>query len=141
MLQKSLGNLLLDTCTMVWLFNDSKISDAAWEAIDEAASRSALLISPISFWEVGMLVAKSRVALARPLRQWVRRILENPDIRQARMDPQVLLDSSFLPGNPPRDPADQIIIATARHHSLTVVTRDRSILDYAAQGHVSALAC
>ena len=53
----------------------------------------------------------------------------------------ILIDSSLLPGEIHGDPADRIIIATARALDLTVVTRDRHILDYAARGHVRALAC
>jgi PIN domain nuclease of toxin-antitoxin system len=53
----------------------------------------------------------------------------------------VLLDSSFLPGTFHGDPADRIIAATAREHGFTVMTRDRLLLAYAAEGHLAALAC
>jgi PIN domain nuclease of toxin-antitoxin system len=52
-----------------------------------------------------------------------------------------LIASSFLPADSLRDPADKIMVATAREQGLTLMTRDRMILDYAAKGHVSALAC
>jgi PIN domain nuclease of toxin-antitoxin system len=57
------------------------------------------------------------------------------------MSPDLLIAASFLPGKPPRDPADRIIAATARDYGCTLVTRDRSLLDYGEQGHVRVLAC
>jgi PIN domain nuclease of toxin-antitoxin system len=54
---------------------------------------------------------------------------------------KILIASSFLPGTPPRDPADRIIAATAREHGYQLVTRDGLLLDYAAEGHIQALAC
>ena len=62
-------------------------------------------------------------------------------VRVEALSPEVLIASSFLPGTLHRDPADRILIATARAHDLAIVTRDRIILDYAGQGHVKAVAC
>ena len=59
----------------------------------------------------------------------------------AELSPQILIASSFLPGDPPGDPADRILAATAREYGYTLVTRDRPLLDYAKQGHLQALAC
>jgi PIN domain nuclease of toxin-antitoxin system len=59
----------------------------------------------------------------------------------AELSPQILIASSFLPGDPPTDPADRIFAATAREYGYTLVTRDRPLLDYAEQGHLKALAC
>jgi PIN domain nuclease of toxin-antitoxin system len=53
----------------------------------------------------------------------------------------ILVESCGLPGTPPDDPADRIIIATARAHGLTIVTRDGAILKYAQLGYVKALRC
>jgi PIN domain nuclease of toxin-antitoxin system len=57
------------------------------------------------------------------------------------MPPDVLIASSFLPGKPPRDPADRIIAATAGHYGATLMTRDKALLDYGGQGHLSVMAC
>ena len=67
--------------------------------------------------------------------------MEAPGIHLASMTPEVLIASSLLPGAPPRDPADRIIVTTGREHSYRVVTRDRRLLDYADQGYCLALAC
>jgi PIN domain nuclease of toxin-antitoxin system len=62
-------------------------------------------------------------------------------VQLAPMSADLLIDSSFLPGKPPRDPADRIIAATARDHGCTLLTRDRALIDYAAQGHIRVLSC
>lgn len=67
--------------------------------------------------------------------------IEQPDVELAPLDQSILIESSFLPGDIHSDPADRIIIATARANDFTVVTRDSAILDYARQGYVRAIAC
>ena len=57
------------------------------------------------------------------------------------MSPDLLIASSFLPGEPPREPADRIMLATARDMGAALVTRDRALLDYGGQGHVKVVAC
>jgi PIN domain nuclease of toxin-antitoxin system len=67
--------------------------------------------------------------------------MQAPGLRLAAMRPDVLIASSGLPGSPPNDPADRIIVTTAREHLFRLVTRDRLLLNYAAQGYCRALAC
>ena len=57
------------------------------------------------------------------------------------MPVSVLVASTTLPGTPPNDPADRIIIATARAFGYVLATRDAKILEYGAQGHVRVVAC
>jgi len=64
-----------------------------------------------------------------------------PGTALAEMTPELLLESSFLPGNLHKDPADRILAATARQYGYTLMTRDRALLDYARQGHLSVLEC
>ncbi len=73
--------------------------------------------------------------------KWFEHVLGLPNVRLADLPPRVLLESSLLPGSPPRDPADRIIAATAREFGFTVMTRDKGLIDYAKQGHLSAIAC
>lgn len=133
--------LLLDTCAVIWLFNRSPLDPAARAAIADAASAGRLFVSPFSGWEIGMLVRKGRIALTMPPALWFAKVVDHPSITLASLHHDILIESSFLPADPPGDPADRIIVATARHAGLAVVTRDRPILDYAARGHVAALAC
>lgn len=133
---------LLDTCAVIWTSEGAPISSGAVEAFDESfEARQALLVSPISAWERGMLVSLGRITSPVSPKTWFDRLLTQPEIELAPMSIDILTDASFLPAAPPRDPADRIVIATARALDLVIVTRDRLILDYAAKGHVRALAC
>lgn len=85
-----------------------------------------------------MLVAKDRLALAQDLRSWTDRLLQLDGIEIADLLPSIALDSASLPGSFHADPADRMIVATARHHQATLITADRQILAFAAAGHLIA---
>jgi PIN domain nuclease of toxin-antitoxin system len=95
----------------------------------------------ISSWEIGLLVARGRLPLSMDPLAWFERLLEIPGVRLADISPRILVGSSFLPGRPPRDPMDRIILATAREGGYRVITRDRHMLSYADEGYVMALEC
>ena len=88
-----------------------------------------------------MLAARERLKLLITPQRWFARLFEVANVRIADMSPDLLIASSFLPGRPPRDPADRIIAATARDNGCTLVTRDRALLEYGDQGHIRVLAC
>jgi len=100
-----------------------------------------VFVSPITAWEVGQLVSRNRLNLLATPRGWFQRLLAIPGTRLADLSPDILIAASFLPGTPPRDPMDRILIATARELAATLVTRDRAIIAYGAQGNVSVVAC
>jgi PIN domain nuclease of toxin-antitoxin system len=110
-------------------------------AISSAAMAGDLYVSPFSGWEIGMLVKKHKIALTTSPQRWFGFVANHPGITLASLDHDLLIDSSFLPDQPPSDPADRIIVETARRFRLCIITRDRPILDYASAGHVSAMAC
>jgi PIN domain nuclease of toxin-antitoxin system len=133
---------LLDTCAAIWIAENAPLTDEAVQAIDRAGDEgNPVLMSPISAWEIGLLVARGRLSLPINAQAWFDQLIETPNVGLADLPPAVLIASSFLPGTPPRDPADRIMIATAREQNLTLVTRDRHMLNYASAGHVHALAC
>lgn len=133
--------ILLDTCAAVWTTQAGALSKEALAAIEEAGNAGApVFVSPMSAWEIGMLVAKGRLALTIDPRQWFEALLE-AGVELAELSPAVLVGSSFLPSSALRDPVDRIVVATARTHGYRVMTRDRPILDYATEGHVQAIAC
>jgi PIN domain nuclease of toxin-antitoxin system len=138
------SGLLIDTCALVWLAalaEGDQLGPAA-DALDEARlSGRPVVLSPISAWEIGMLAAKGRLPMSISPRAWLESVMRAAGLAWAAMPVEVLLASSVLPGHPHGDPADRIIVATAREYGLRVVTRDRAILSYAAQGHVLAVAC
>jgi len=134
--------LLLDTCAAIWIANKAPVSDEFLREIRRAeAEDDSIYISPISAWEIGMLVSRGRMSLPTAPERWFARLLEAPALRLASLPPNVLIAASYLPGAPPNDPADRILAATAREYGYMLVTRDGPLLDYAAQGHLQSLQC
>ena len=133
--------LLLDTNAAIWLSRD-ELKASASEKLDEAARTGvATYLSPITAWEIGQLVSRSRLSLSVTPQRWFARILAMPNVHLAELSPDILIASSFLPGKPPRDPADRILLATARDLGATLITRDRLLLKYGEDGQVSTMAC
>ena len=95
----------------------------------------------MSIWEVGLLDAKGRISLNLPCLDWVRTALARSGALTVGLSPEIAVESHRLPGRLHNDPVDRILAATARTEALTLLTRDRALLDYAAQGHLRALAC
>ena len=136
------ASLLLDTCALIWIANGDPMGEEAMEAIRGAESNlDPIHISPISAWEIATLSARGRLRLTSTPETWFGRVLDTRAARLDELSVTILIRSAFLPGEPPADPADRMIIATARENGRTVVTRDRRILAYAEQGLVAALRC
>lgn len=105
---------LLDTCAVVWTAHNDPLRDPAASRQQDAYRRGArVFVSPITAWEIAMLAAKGKIALALDPDLWFRRYCDLPSVALAAMPPSVLVSSTRLPGTPPRDPADRILIATA----------------------------
>lgn len=133
--------ILLDTCASLWMASGKGLSERAARQLREAgASEGGILVSPISAWEVGLLVSKGRLALSLDPPTWFRRLLDN-GVTLAELSPEILIASSFLPSPALRDPADRIVAATARALDLRLMTADRPLLDFAKAGHMQAIAC
>jgi PIN domain nuclease of toxin-antitoxin system len=134
--------LLLDTHAAIWMTRNESLAPRATEAMNAAyQAAGAVFVSPITAWEVGLLVARNRLNLLMTPQRWFARLLDVPGITLADLSPDILMASSFLPGTPPRDPADRILLATARELGATLITRDRLLLKYGEDGQVSTIAC
>lgn len=131
-------SLLLDTHAWIWLMQGIELKSEAVERLEAAAVSSALWVSAISIWEVATLAAKSRLNLAVPIDIWVQSALAQPGLRLLPLEPAISLESARLPGFH-GDPADRILVASARLHQLQLVTRDQRILDWARTGRVRVL--
>jgi len=137
-----MARFLLDTCAIIWTGGGNAISADAQDAVNKAhAQGNTVAASPFSAWELGLLVSRNRLPLPLPPDVWFNTYLERSGVELTDLSVDIFVASSFLPGKPPNDPADRIIIATARAHGMTIVTRDKKILDYADKGHVMAIAC
>ena len=111
-------------------------------AIAEAQRNGAgVYVSPISAWELATLVARRRIQLALEPEIWFGRMLALAGVRLAPMPRGVLIASAFLPGAPPRDPADRIIAATGRAYGLAIVPRDGELVPCSQTGNISAILC
>ncbi|HEX4025365.1 MAG TPA: type II toxin-antitoxin system VapC family toxin [Steroidobacteraceae bacterium] len=133
--------LLLDTHIWLWYAEGSAalLPAASIRKLDRVRRDKGLLISAISVWEVGMLSAKGRVQLSISLRAWVGRALDAPGMRLIPLDAAAAAESTLLPGKPQGDPADRLLIATARTQDVALATRDRAILDYGKAGFVRVI--
>jgi PIN domain nuclease of toxin-antitoxin system len=133
----SMSDLLLDTCAMLWLAEGIELTADA----RKAATGSKLNVSPISVWEIANLVRKNRVVLAMPVAKWFRQTMDIMTAAMSELTVDILANSCELPGSPPSDPADRILIATAREASMVLMTRDKQILAYSAAGYVRTMVC
>lgn len=134
--------LLLDTCACLWLMHGDRMSASSLQAINDAqASRSGIYVSAITAWEVATLVRRGRYRLLVSPKTWFNRLLALVGVRLAELTPEILIDATELPGAPPADPADRMIVATARRHGFIVVSRDQRLIGYGRQGFLRTLSC
>lgn len=138
--KKASTDFLLDTHIWIWLNNGApELSTRTIKTIEDAAQNGKLFISPVSIWELGTLTRKGRISLQSPLGLWVKEAIERPGVRITELSPEVMVESNELPGDFHGDPADRMLIATARVYRATLVTRDKAILDYAKKGFIRAV--
>ena len=133
--------ILLDTCALIWIMNKDPVLPAALSAMEHAARAGELYLSPVTAWEIGTLVTRGRLVLEVSAEVYVSRAFSRPGVQIAALTPEIAVRSSHLPGALHGDPADRMLIATAIVMGLKFMTRDRRILDYAAQGHLPAVPC
>ena len=123
--------ILLDTHALLWWQADgSRLSRAALRAIDGA---DTILVSPVSFWEVGLLESKGRIRLDRDPFEWVRDVLRDERMLSASLAPSGAMLAGRLPGlGFEGDPADAMLYATAMQERVPLVTKDQRIRLFAA---------
>ena len=124
-------NVLLDTNAWIWAVESpERLPEKARELLDDRG-KYPLGLSAISPWEVAKKASLGKLALSIPLEQWMSRALDAGLISVLPLTPEIAVESCRLPGEIHRDPADQIIVATARVHNLLLVTGDRRLRQYA----------
>ena len=127
---------LLDTHAWVWSTEDRRLSPRAKSAIAASLAERDLWISLMSVWEVAKKVEKQQLILDRPLEQWLDEAVTLEGLGVWELTRPILVQSCELPQPFHGDPADQIIVATARRHGAILVTKDQRIRRYA---HVQSL--
>lgn len=133
--------VLLDTHAALWRDSGAPMDPDAVVAIDAAATRDGVLLSAVAAWELGLLVRKGRVIVDLSAPAWLARFLAQRGVRSLPLSATAAVASSFLPEPFHGDPADRMLVATARELGVPLVTRDARILAYAAAGEVRAILC
>lgn len=119
---------VLDTHVLLWWFEPGSLSARQRRIIRRATALHPLWVSDISLWEIAMLVELGRVRLRLPLREWLDRATAAPLVMRHGISPAVAAEVADFPPTFHRDPADRIIVATARVLGATLLTADRRIV-------------
>jgi PIN domain nuclease of toxin-antitoxin system len=122
--------IVLDTHIWIWWANESNRLSSNMRELIERHTSTGLGVSAISCWEVAKLVERGRLELSLPVQQWLAEALSLPGVRLLELSPDIAVGSTQLPGEFHRDPADQIIVATARFYDILLLTLDAKILNY-----------
>ncbi|MCC4308188.1 type II toxin-antitoxin system VapC family toxin [Alcanivorax marinus] len=125
--------IVLDTHALVWWVNggDELSTDARGEIErEQAVDDGLILVSSISAWEIAMLVSRDRLTLTMNIDDWLETVGQIPAVRFVPVDNDVGVESTRLPGEFHKDPADRLIVALARHLNSALVTADEKIRAY-----------
>ena len=120
----------LDTHILLWwLATTPRLSRAQTEVIEAATAENPLWISDITLWEIATLSSLGRIELHLPLQEWLEKATAPPLVQRAAISPAIAAEVAGLPDSFHRDPADRIIVASARVLGATLLTQDRKIID------------
>ena len=123
------SKILLDTHIWIWWLNGSPNLPSRLRNLLDSSGTEGLCVSAISCWKMAKLVANGRLGLTIPVEAWIRTALQPPK-KLLALTPEVAVESTRLPGDFHRDPADQIIVATARLLHCRLMTLDAQIQKY-----------
>lgn len=127
---------LLDTSTWIWLVESPAKLSVNVADITSKIENAPFGLSTISIWEVAKKVSLGKLTISLSIREWMAKAVREPFIQPIPLSLEIALESNQLPGVFHNDPADQIIVATARILNLTVLAKDDLILKY---GHVKSM--
>jgi PIN domain nuclease of toxin-antitoxin system len=119
---------LLDTHVWLWwLLGSARLPAKERAALDRVGARGALRLAAVSLWEAQMLHAKGRLTLDRAFDVWIREAAAVGVVEIVPLDVEAVAALAALPATFRGDPADRLIVATARAHRLPLATHDRAI--------------
>ncbi len=123
--------IALDTHTLVWWASaDDSLSRKAKRAIEQELDGGEIIVSAISAWEIAMLVEREKLVLSMDVDRWLATVAEIAAVRIVPVDVEISVKSVNLPGEFHKDPADRMIVATARKFAIPLVTKDEKIRAY-----------
>ena len=124
--------IVVDTHALVWwVTGDAALSKKARQTIEKELQDGAIIVSSISAWEIAMLVERDRLVLSMDVDSWLATVAQIDAIRFVDVDLEIATKSVSLPGDFHKDPADRMIVATARKFAVPLVTKDEKIHAYA----------
>lgn len=124
--------IVLDTHTLIWwVSGDPLLSERARNAIEREQPDGDIIVSSISAWEIAMLVKGGKLVLSMDVGSWLSTVAQIDAVRFLPVDVEIATKSVDLPGDFHKDPADRMIVATARKLAVPLVTRDDKIRAYA----------
>ena len=135
------AKLLLDTNAALFVVGSGAFSPEARSAVEVASTGGHLFISAISAWEIGLLMARGRLKSTKSAIDFFHEMVGRTGSKVCEVSAAIFANSSFLPHFDNRDPADCLLVSTARTYDMTLVTRDRKILAYGVEGYVKSMAC
>jgi PIN domain nuclease of toxin-antitoxin system len=120
---------LLDTHVLLyWFARDRRLTRRQRRVLRAATPNRPLWVSDISLWEIATLASLGRIRLHLPLRDWLEAAVAPPLVQRVSISPAVAAEVASLPDSFHRDPADRIIVASARTLGAAVITLDRRII-------------
>ena len=122
--------ILLDTHIWVWWVHGDKNLPSNYSEGLQQHENEGLGVRIISCWEIAKLVEYQRLTLPCPITEWFAQALAYPNIQLLNLTPQIAIESTQLPQPFHRDPADQLIVATARVYDCPLMTLDGKIRSY-----------
>lgn len=124
--------IVLDTHVLLWWVSGdtARLSVIAAQAIEQELAGGRIVISSFSAWELAMLVERGRIALSMDVETWLSVVGRIEAVRFVPVDNEIGFRSVTLPGVFHKDPADRIIVATARKLAAPLITADEKILAY-----------
>jgi PIN domain nuclease of toxin-antitoxin system len=135
-----MNRYLLDTHVWLWAQRSEldKFDAELRLELEQHQRQRQVYVSAISILEIARLVALQQYGLTSSIDDFVAEATSDGGLVLIDLTPRILIESTRLPGDLHRDPSDRILVATAREHNLTLITRDKQLLRYAKQGHLNA---
>ena len=123
--------IILDTHALVWLTSSpDDLSSNALKEVHKWNKKGEIYVSSVSIWEIALLIRKNKLEISIGLENWLKEVENTSSIRFVPIDNKIAVDSVFLPGVFHDDPADRIIVATARSLNAIIITKDNKIRNY-----------
>ncbi len=132
--------IVLDTHVLIWFVQgNERLGLEARRMVQQTASQGEAMVSTITLWEIAMLARRRRLPLRQPVQDWLDDLCARSRLVIVEVSKDIAIAAGMLADDIHGDPADRIIMATARQQDCPLLTADRAILAYGSSGHVQAL--